>query len=90
MKPKRKKWKQRPEAVVRARIVGEVLRDARLAKGWTQEDLAAITKIERTQIGAYETGKAKNMWVGTACMLGLALGIQVEDFVDLLDDKGNA
>lgn len=42
--------------VVNARDAGAVLRTARLAKGWTQSDLAAMLGVTRQWVASVETG----------------------------------
>jgi len=38
---------------------GNVLREIRVAKGWTQEDLAYETRLERTYISLLERGRGQ-------------------------------
>ena len=45
-------------STVRARILGLLLRDARLAVGRSQADLASFLGIDSAQIAAYEAGQA--------------------------------
>lgn len=37
--------------------IADALREAREAKGWTQEDLAEAAQMNRTTIAKYETGR---------------------------------
>jgi transcriptional regulator with XRE-family HTH domain len=41
-----------------AAVIGENIRGARAARNWTQDELAAATGIDSSNIRAYETGRS--------------------------------
>ena len=59
---------------------GRRVRDARLACGITQEQLAAQAGFDRTYISLVERGK-RNLSLLNICQLAQALKRQPEDFV---------
>lgn len=63
--------------------MGCKLREAREDARLTQEELAAKSGVSRATIVALESGKEKNVLVGTLFKLAMALGKQVgEIFFD--------
>lgn len=46
-----------PPVSTRAATIGQAIRRARFNVGFTQEDLATVTRILRTNISKYENGK---------------------------------
>lgn len=46
-----------PSIPYRTIVIGQAIRRARCTRGFTQEDLAALTGIIRTNISKYENGK---------------------------------
>lgn len=40
----------------------EIIRQARLARGWTQKDLAQRLYVVKTMVYRYETGRTKAPW----------------------------
>jgi transcriptional regulator with XRE-family HTH domain len=61
-------------------VLGRNLRDHRVAKGWSQEELADRCDLHRTYIGSVERGE-RNVTLGTLERIARALGI---DPLDLL------
>lgn len=59
---------------------GEVLRLARTANGWSQQDLACRTGFDRSVISRYERGKRLLRDVSVLTLLARALGIPPELF----------
>ena len=53
---------------------GEAVKNARLARGWTQEQLAVASNFPRTYISAVEHGH-KVVTIETAQCVALALGM---------------
>lgn len=58
------------------KTLGERIRAARNAKGWTQEDLAAEAEIDRSYIGGVERGE-RNVTFSMLCRIAQALEIDV-------------
>ncbi len=58
------------------KILGETIRDARKAKGWTQEDLSHEASIDRSYIGGIERGE-RNITFSMLCRIAQALGSDV-------------
>ena len=46
-----------PAVPIRAAVIGQTIRRMRFHVGFTQEDLASVTGIGRTNISKYENGK---------------------------------
>jgi transcriptional regulator with XRE-family HTH domain len=55
--------------------MGTVLRELRVAKEWTQEDLARKAKVTRSYIALLETGEKTNPSLAILKRLGKALGV---------------
>jgi putative transcriptional regulator len=64
--------------------LGNKLREAREAKGWTQAELAAAIGVSRKTINTVENGVFVPSTV-VALKLGEALGVRVEKLFYLLD-----
>jgi len=64
-----------PNATVAARI-----RQFRMRKGWSQEELAAKCDLHRTYIGAIER-KERNITLRTLARVADALGCEITDLV---------
>lgn len=58
---------------------GERVRDLRNERGWSQEDLADESKIERGDISRLENGK-KNIEFYTIVKLAIAFQVELSDF----------
>jgi transcriptional regulator with XRE-family HTH domain len=55
-------------------VFGRNLRDHRVAKGWSQEELADRCDLHRTYIGSVERGE-RNVTLGTLERIARAIGI---------------
>ena len=58
------------------RVLGERVRAARKALGWSQEDLAFECEIDRSYIGGVERGE-RNLSFLTLCQIARTLGRDV-------------
>ncbi|KQX65919.1 helix-turn-helix domain-containing protein [Angustibacter sp. Root456] len=72
-----------------ARGIAQVLREARLARGWSLERLGQEAELHRTSIGLIETGK-RRMTLEVAARLAWSLGLTMAEVVarveaDVLD-----
>ena len=56
--PKRDKFDQQLEAEMRAYHIGEAIKQARLAKNLTQEELGEKVGVKKAQISRLENGKS--------------------------------
>ncbi|MED3882814.1 helix-turn-helix transcriptional regulator [Priestia megaterium] len=61
-------------------LLGKRIRELRIIKGISQEELASIADIHRTYIGAIERGE-KNITVCTASKVAQSLNITLEELV---------
>lgn len=57
-----------------------LLKEIRMSKGISQEELERRSGISRVTISMLETGKQKNVTIKTLTSLALALGVTVSDF----------
>ena len=62
------------------RAFGGRVRAARIARGWSQEDLADIAGLDRTYVGSVERGE-RNLALLNINKLALALGVGFEGFL---------
>lgn len=58
------------------KYLGNRIREARKQKGWTQEDLAHQSDIDRSYIGGVERGE-RNITFSVLCRIAQALGCDV-------------
>ncbi len=65
--------------------LGQRVRDARLAKGWTQGDLARIAGVTQSNVSNVEQGKP-NVKSGTLLSLERALGLWPGELMAILSD----
>jgi DNA-binding XRE family transcriptional regulator/methylmalonyl-CoA mutase cobalamin-binding subunit len=57
--------------------LGQRVRDLRMQRGWTQQQLADISKMDRTYIIAVELGK-QNLSIGVVMKIARALNVPIE------------
>jgi transcriptional regulator with XRE-family HTH domain len=63
--------------------IGKKIRDARKAKGFSQEDFAAIAKLGRTYMGRIERGE-QNISIQNLITIALTLKIEIGDLIPSL------
>lgn len=73
-----------PEDNTLLRVVGQNLRKARLAKGWSQEQLSFESGLHRTYVGAAERGE-RNITVINLRKLAAVLGVKLSTLVKRAD-----
>lgn len=61
--------------------IGKKIRDARLAKGLTQEELGNIVGLQKSAIAKYENGRVVNIKRSTLQKLAQALGLRGSDLI---------
>ena len=66
--------------------VGERLRELRLQRGFSQEELAYEADVPLSQIGRIERGE-NNPTISTLFVLAEALGVELKDLVDVVFKK---
>ncbi len=69
------------------RAVGAKIREARLNRGWTQENLAAAVGVTFQQIQKYENGRNRTS-ASALVLIGRALGVKPPSFLEGVDDAG--
>ena len=62
------------------KLVGRNLRALRIAKGWTQEKLAAMSGVDQGYIGTLERGTV-NVSLDTLAKLAKSLKVEIEEFL---------
>lgn len=72
-------WKVENELLTK---FGKRIKELRAEKGWTQEDLAEVTKFHRTYIGMVERGE-RNISIKNAEVFALAFEITLSKLFEL-------
>ena len=67
--------------------IGKKIREARLAKGLTQEALGKIVGLQKSAIAKYENGRVVNIKRSTLQKLAEALGLRGSDLIIEADPK---
>nr|WP_325287801.1 helix-turn-helix transcriptional regulator [uncultured Bacteroides sp.] len=62
--------------------IGDKIREKRLEKGISQQDLAAKCNFEKANLSRIEAGRT-NLTIKTAFKISCALGIKLKDLVDV-------
>jgi transcriptional regulator with XRE-family HTH domain len=61
--------------------IGQKIRDARLAKGMTQEELGRILGVQKSAIAKYENGRIVNIKRSTLKKISDVLGIRPSELI---------
>ena len=61
--------------------VGKLIKEARLAKGYTQEELGNLVGVQKSAIAKYESGRVVNIKRSTLQKLAEALGLKGSDLI---------
>lgn len=61
--------------------IGEKIKNARLARGLTQEELGAILGVQKSAIAKYENGRVVNIKRSTLIKISDALGISPSELI---------
>ena len=67
--------------------IGEKIKNARLAKGYTQEELGKIVGVQKAAIGKYEKGRVVNIKRSVLVKLAKALDISPVELVTDIEEK---
>lgn len=70
--------------------IGKKIREARLAKNLTQEELGNIVGLQKSAIAKYENGRVVNIKRSTLQKLAKALGLRGSDLIIEADPVGAA
>lgn len=62
--------------------VGKIIKDARMAKGLTQEQLGSIVGVQKSAIAKYENGRVVNIKRSTLQKLAIALDLKGSDLIE--------
>lgn len=62
--------------------IGDKIREKRLERGISQQDLAAKCNFEKANMSRIEAGRT-NLTIKTAFKISCALGIKLKDLVDV-------
>ena len=71
--------------------VGKLIKEARLEKGLTQQQLGDIVGVQKSAIAKYENGRVVNIKRSTLQKLAIALGLKGSDLIaekPTVDDGG--
>lgn len=61
--------------------VGKLIKEARLSKGLTQEELGGIVGVQKSAIAKYENGRVVNIKRSTLQKLAIALDLKGSDLI---------
>ena len=61
--------------------IGKKIREARIAKGMTQEELGKIVGLQKSAIAKYENGRVVNIKRSTLQKLAIALDLRGSDLI---------
>ena len=61
--------------------IGKKIREARIAKGLTQEELGKIVGLQNSAIAKYENGRVVNIKRSTLQKLAIALDLRGSDLI---------
>ena len=67
--------------------VGSLIKEARLAKGLTQEELGKLVGVQKSAIAKYESGRVVNIKRSTLQKLAEALNLKGSDLIIQADPK---
>lgn len=71
--------------------IGKLIKEARLEKGLTQQQLGDIVGVQKSAIAKYENGRVVNIKRSTLQKLAIALGLKGSDLIaekPTVDDDG--
>lgn len=61
--------------------IGKLIKDARIEKGLTQEELGALVGVQKSAIAKYENGRVVNIKRSTLQKLAKALDLKGSDLI---------
>jgi XRE family transcriptional regulator, regulator of sulfur utilization len=69
-----------------AKIFGQVLREQRLAHGYTQDKLAELAKVDRSHISSLERA-TRSPLIPTLFILAEALDMSASQLIDIVEQR---
>lgn len=69
-----------------AKIFGQVLREQRLARGYTQDKLAELAKVDRSHISSLERA-TRSPLIPTLFILAEALDMSASQLIDIVEQR---
>ena len=67
-------------------VTGQIIRDLRVRKGWSQEVLSGLAGIARSHLSEIETGD-KNANVDTLWRVADALGVRMSELMRMVEEE---
>ena len=67
-------------------VTGQIIRDLRVRKGWSQEVLSGLAGIARSHLSGIENGE-KNANVDTLWRIAEALGLRMSELMQRVEEK---
>lgn len=67
--------------------VGTIIRTARIAKGYTQEELGEIVGVQKSAVAKWENGRVSEIKRSNLKKLADALGLQPTDLLEDIEDS---
>ena len=67
--------------------IGTIIKNARLAKGLTQEELGSIVGVQKSAIAKYENGRVVNIKRSTLQKLAIALDLKGSDLIPDISEQ---
>lgn len=66
--------------------IGDVIKEARIAKGLTQDELGEMVGLKKSAISKYESGQIVNIKRSTLQKLAIVLGLKGSDLVSDIEE----
>ena len=62
--------------------IGQIIKDARIAKGLTQEELGNLVGVQKSAVAKWENGRVVNIKRSSLQRIAIALDIKGSDLID--------
>lgn len=62
--------------------IGQIIKDARIAKGLTQEELGTLVGVQKSAVAKWENGRVVNIKRSSLQKLAIALDIRGSDLIE--------
>ncbi len=67
--------------------IGKIIKEARIKKGYTQEELAEMVGVKKSAVAKWENGRVSEIKRSNLNMLSKALGINPNSLLDDIEEK---
>lgn len=67
--------------------IGKIIKEARIEKGYTQEELAEMVGVKKSAVAKWENGRVSEIKRSNLNMLSKALGINPNSLLDDIEEK---